>query len=73
MSTYPDELCLSDAEANGLDSEALREQVLELLGTGVELDVARLRAGGRVARVDCLPWSRVAKTKTADWLNLVCW
>ena len=40
---------------------------------GVRVVLARLRAGGRVARVDCLPWSRVAKTKTADWLNLVCW
>ena len=39
---------------------------------GVRVVLARLRAGGRVARVDCLPWSRVAKTKTADWLNLVC-
>ena len=48
MSTYPDDLCLSDADANGLDPEALREQVLELLGTGVELDVARLRAGVRL-------------------------
>ena len=48
MSTYPDDLCLSDAEANGLDPEALREQVLELLGTGVELDPARLRAGVRL-------------------------
>ena len=34
---------------------------------GVRVVLARLRAGGRVARVDCLPWSRVAKTKTADW------
>lgn len=36
---------------------------------GVRVVLARLRAGDRVARVDCLAplWSRVAKTKTADW------
>lgn len=36
---------------------------------GVRVVLARLRAGDRVARVDCLAplRSRVAKTETADW------